>query len=65
MQELLDMIEQADDCTMTRIIQKVIGRYGKVFPDQEVVFISLPTEAGEERQRILHDALKMLGMDGE
>jgi len=60
--DILEEIEQADDRRITKIIQAVIRRYGKVFPDQEVVFLSLPTEDRQERQQVLRHALEALGM---
>ena len=63
--DIIEIIEQADDRTMTRIIQAVIRRYGAVYPDQEVVFLSLPLGAPEERQMILRHALEALGLENE
>ena len=65
MRDIIEIIEQADDRTMTRIIQAVIRRYGAVYPDQEVVFLSLPLGAPEERQMILRHALEALGLENE
>ena len=60
--DILEEIERADDRRITKIIQAVIRRYGKVFPKQEVVFLSLPTEDWQERQQVLRHALEALGM---
>ena len=45
MRDIMEEIERADDHTITRIIQAVIRRYGAVYPDQEIVFLSLPLGA--------------------
>lgn len=65
MEELLEQIEQADDIGISRIIQAVIRRYGRVYPEHEVVFLSLPTSVPEERQTVLQNALTMLGLTEE
>ena len=63
--DIMEEIERADDRGITQIIQAVIRRYGKVFPDQEVVFISLPVDDPEERRMILHHAFEALGSENE
>lgn len=65
MEELLTQIEQADDIGISRIIQAVIRRYGRVYPDHEVVFLSLPINDPEERQLVLRNAMMMFGMTEE
>lgn len=65
MEDLLEKVEQADDIGISRIIRAVIRRYSRVFPDHEVVFLSLPTRDPEERQMVLRNALIMLGMTEE
>lgn len=65
MRDLIERIEQADDRTISRIIQAVIRRYGKLYPDQEIVFLSLPVGEQEERLQVLRHALEALGMEGE
>lgn len=62
MEELLAQIEQADDIQISRIIRAVIRRYGIVYPDHEVVFLSLPTNDPVERELVLRNAMMMLGM---
>ena len=63
MEELLAQIERADDIQISRIIQAVIRRYSTVYPDHEVVFLSLPTNDPKERQMVLRNAMMMmLGM---
>ena len=63
--EVMEIIEGANDHAMTQIIQAVIRRYGAVYPDQEIVFLSLPLGAPEERQLILRHALEALGLENE
>ena len=65
MRDIMEEIERADDHAITRIIQAVIRRYGAVYPDQEIVFLSLPLGAPEERRMILHHALEALGLENE
>ena len=65
MGDIVEEIERADDHTITRIIQAVIRRYGAVYPDQEIVFLSLPLGVPEERRMILRHALEALGLEDE
>ena len=65
MRDIVEEIERADDHAITRIIQAVIRRYGAVYPDQEIVFLSLSLGAPEERRMILRHALEALGLENE
>ncbi len=42
--ELLEIIEQADDLFVSKIIDAVIKRYSLMFPDWEVMFLSYHKE---------------------
>ena len=61
--EVTEIIEGANDHAMTQIIQAVIRRYKVVYPDQEVIFLSLPLGAPEERRMILRHAMEALGLE--
>ena len=49
---LIDAIGSADDLEMTEIVQAVIRRYSKVFPSEEVVFLSLPREPIQRKKQL-------------
>lgn len=57
---VLSRILSADDAEISEIITAVIRRYGIVYPETEVVFLSLPKYDVPERKRIIESALKML-----
>lgn len=50
--EVLLKIEQADDVEISRIIQAIIHRYKAVYPDWEVLFLSLPLKSEERAVRL-------------
>ena len=50
---VLERIEQADDFEINEIIQAVIRRYKLVFPDWEIIFLSLPVQS--EKRKLLLD----------
>ena len=47
--DFLAQIEGADDFELNEIIQAVIHRYQSRFPDEDVIFLSLPHENLIER----------------
>lgn len=59
LQMLLSAIEQADGCIIDEIIDALRRRYHTLFPDYEIIFLSLPRSDREERKRILELILKM------
>lgn len=42
MREILEKIRRADDAEINEIIEAVTLRYQEVYPDWEVMFLSLP-----------------------
>ena len=57
---LLSHIHQADDHEISQIIGAVIQRYSLVYPDQEVIFLSLPVNDLTQREQTLAAALALL-----
>jgi hypothetical protein len=57
--DILAGIEQANDLEISQIIQAVIRRYKTVFPDWEVIFLSLPLQP-ETRAELLEEAIAQL-----
>ena len=51
-EQILSAVEAADDRDMWEIINAVIHRYGRVFPDEEVIFLSLPLEPAKRRAEL-------------
>ena len=56
---VLERIEQADDFEINEIIQAVIRRYKLVFPDWEIIFLSLPVQS-EKRKLLLDQTIDQL-----
>lgn len=48
------IIEQADDMQISQIIRAVIRRYGLVFPDWDVLFLSVPKDPTQRRLQLEH-----------
>ena len=59
MQALIQTIEQADGELVDEIIQALQRRYQKLYPQWEVMFLSVPREDCEERRRILERIFQM------
>ena len=51
---VLATIEQADDTQISQIIRAVIRRYGLVFPDWDVLFLSIPKDPSQRRLQLVH-----------
>lgn len=49
MSAITKAIERADDAQISQIIQAVVRRYGLVYPDWDVLFLSLPKEPNQRR----------------
>ncbi len=50
--EILKAIEEADERLICEIIKAVISRYGEIFPDWEVLFLSVRRAARERIEDI-------------
>ena len=55
--QVLTFIHQADDTQINEIIQAVVKRYARVFPDWEVIFLSLPRNNPAKRREMIQSAL--------
>ena len=53
------LINRADSSELSEIVQEVLRRYGKLFAQEEVVFLSLPRHDLQERQRIIQSVLQI------
>lgn len=51
MKMLLSKIEYADDQEIAQMTQAIIRRYSRVFPDWEIMFLSMPKFDQAERVR--------------
>ena len=60
MLDIMERIKRADDAQISQVIMAVIDRYAAVHPDWEIVFLSLPKDDPEERERCIHAAAAML-----
>ena len=52
--EMLTQIASAEAQELSKIVQAVLTRYGVLFPEEEVIFLSLPKYDQAERSAILH-----------
>ena len=55
---VLTFIRKADDRQINEIIQALIARYGEVYPNWDVTFLSLPRNNPEERNNVIQHFLK-------
>ena len=55
--KVLEFIRQADDSQISTIIQALVSRYGEVYPDWDVTFLSLPKNDPEERKNLIQHFL--------
>lgn len=63
--ELLDGIEKASDMDMSEIIKALIRRNNRVHPEQETIFLSLPRNDREERERLLMLAASLMDREND
>lgn len=53
MTDILRRIGGMNDAELSQVVLSVMGRYQKLFPQEEIIFLSLPKDDPDERQRIL------------
>ena len=52
--EMLSQIASAETQELSKIVQAVLARYDAPFPEEEVIFLSLPKYDQAERSAVLH-----------
>lgn len=57
--DILQKIEHANDLEINEVIQAVIRRYKSIYPDWEVIFLSLPLQS-EKRALLLEQTIDQL-----
>lgn len=50
---ILNWIKTADDYEISQMILAIVKRYSKVYPDWEVMFLSLPKDPEERREQLV------------
>ena len=60
MDQILEFISKADETQLTRILQAVIDRHGRLHPDWELTARSLPKSDPGEREQCIDRAAAML-----
>ena len=50
---ILNWIKTADDYEISHMILAIVKRYSKVYPDWEVMFLSLPKDPEERREQLV------------
>ena len=58
---VLEWIASARDYELSEIVLATLERYRVLFPEEEVVFLSLPLDDQEERSAILRQAVEWSG----
>lgn len=53
------LVASASPRELNEIVSAVLTRYGQLYTNEEVVFLSLPKQDKEERQRILRAVFSM------
>ena len=59
MDELIHRIMCLSDREITQAACAVMKRYGELFPEEEIVFLSMPKHDPAERRRILERVLEL------
>lgn len=54
--KLLEAIDGAGERELNAVVLRLLKRYADLFPEEEILFLSLPLKDQEERRRIM-DAL--------
>ena len=60
-QTVISRIAAADSRELSEIVRATLERYRVLFPEEEVVFLSLPLDDQEERSAILRQAVEWSG----
>jgi hypothetical protein len=60
--DVLKWLEFADDFEIGEVIKAVILMNGKIYPEEEMLVISLPRNNAEERQRTICEILKIINL---
>lgn len=53
--KLLEAVDGAGERELNAIVLRMLKRYGDLFPEEEILFLSLPLKDQRERRRILDD----------
>lgn len=56
---ILQYINQADYTDLNEFIQAIVRRYHRLFPDFDIVFLSMPKGDEAQRETALRQALQM------
>jgi len=59
-EDLINVIEKADDLLLNDVIQAVIRRQKEIYPDWELIAFSLPAYNPEERKEFLKQILSYI-----
>ena len=59
-EKVLQYIDHADDTDLSEFVQAFVARYHRLFPDYEIIFLSMPKNDPAQREWILRHALHML-----
>ena len=59
LEQALHTIRQADSSELSSIVRCVLDRYGELFADEDVFFLSAPKGDEAERHRVMSAALRL------
>lgn len=63
MEDVIEKIENATDFEMDTIIDAIVCRYARVYPDWEVMFLSVPQKNIRERKKALRELIEWFEND--
>ena len=56
---VLSRISAADSKELTEIVQSTIKRYAVLFPETEILYLALPKDEPDERNKIPHSIMAL------
>ena len=59
LEQALRTIRQADSSELSAIVRCILDRYGELFADEDVFFLSAPKCDEAERERVMSAALRL------
>ena len=59
LEQVLRAIRQANSSELSSIVRSILARYGELFEEEEVFFLSAPKGDEAERERVMSAALDL------
>lgn len=58
--KVLEAIDGAGERELNAVVLRLLKRYAELFPEEEILFLSLPLRDQEERRRIVDELYRQL-----